>query len=305
MGLFSKKEIVPEWASFFTGNQYTAFMAALDSCLQKMLNVAYEIEDGIVVLEENEYMQGNLGLYNLAQICRQNELADYPQIIAGYLNMAIEVNKFENEFKKIEKDFDQIRQYIAVHLYDSEYIDYVGKENFISRRFTGELFAALVFDLPNTLKIIKPELIELWNKTADELFEIGLGNVRRNYETSVEATEFGPEKDILYVCKAEHFFATNVLFELEKHNGLIGKGGSLVAAPNRNIALIYPINDLRVSVMVNNLCFAVPRLFNNPGSLTKEIYWYKDGKFISLPYNLDKKKINLPEEFIGLLNSLT
>lgn len=44
----------------------------------------------------------------------------------------------------------------------------------------------------------------------------------------------------------------------------------------------------------------------SPGPLTEEMFWFKDGEFTPLPYNLVKGRIHFvpPEEFVGLLNSL-
>ena len=184
----------------------------------------------------------------------------------------------------------------------------IGKQYFIGKDFVGELFAAIVYDFPNIITNIKPEQIIPWNKTLEELFDIGLENVRNNYITNVETVEFGSNKDVIYSCETEHLFATNVLFELEKHDGLIGKFGSLVAVPNRSIALIYPINDLKVVGVIKSMCLSVPKLYdNNPGSLTKEIYWYLNNSFVILPYESTRKGVifSPPDEFITMLNSLS
>jgi hypothetical protein len=303
-----KKGSIPPWASFFSETEYAAFLSAIDSFFQNTLHLPYTIQDGAVIPAENEYNLNCLGLTNLARICKQNEPVDYPEIVASHFNGMIEAEKFQKEFDKTVTDYDRVKQYIAVRLYDEGYFSSIGKEAYMSREFAGELVAVLVFDLPHTVCNIKPEQAAPWGKTEDELFEAGLDNVRRNYEIKAEAAEFGADGDFIYACEAAHFFATNVLFDLDKHARLVGKGGALVAAPNRHITLVYPICDMKKVVgMINNLCVAVPGIYdNNPGALTKEIYWYKDGRFLPLPYKFDNKRISFypPEEFVELLNGL-
>ncbi|MDW7657043.1 MAG: hypothetical protein SCM11_07705 [Bacillota bacterium] len=305
MWLFGKKKNVPAWASFFNEIEYAAFTSALDSILRDNLNIVYEICDGVAVFAENEYNFENLGLLNLAQLCKKNQSDEYPQIVEGHFKSMIEANRFQKEFEKIEANFDQIKQYIAVRLYDEKYMASVGKLYFIGKEFVGELFAAIVFDLPYTIINIKPEQIKPWNKSINELYGIGLENVRNKYVTSVKAIDH--DNDVLYACEAGHLFATNILFDIERHNLLAGKAGSLIAVPNRCIALIYPINDLKVVGMVKSLCLTVPKLYdNNPGALTKEIYWYMSGNFIMLPYESTRKGVSFspPDEFIQVLNNL-
>lgn len=308
MGIFGRRKItVPDWASLFTGKQYTAFIAALDGYFQETYNLSYEIDDGVLMPEANGYGFKNLGLHNVAHLCKQNRIGDYPTIVTYHFDLLIQASEFEKEFKKIEKGFEQVKQYVAVRLYSSDYIASIGGECVMSRGFAGELNAVLVFDFPHTVANIKPEQIAPWGKTSDELFALGLANVRKNYETPIEKMKFGPKGSTIFACEAEHLFVTNVLFDLDMHHGLIGKGGSLIAAPHRNLALIYPINGVEVVQIINRLCATVPGLYgDNPGSLTKEIYWFQNGKFTPLPYDFVKGRISFfpPEEFVELLNSL-
>lgn len=309
MGLFSrKKSSIPEWASFFKEKEYAAFIAAIDDYFRKTLNLTYEIQDGTIIPEESTAGFGTFGLDNLARICHQNKTGTYPEIVATHFNSIIEGYKFQKEFEKIEKDFGQIEQYLAIRLYDSTYMSAVGKEYFTYREFAGTLSTVLVFDLPQTVINIKPQQIEPWGRSLDELFEIGIDNVRRNYVSNAEAIEFSPAKEMIYSFEEPHFFVPNVLFDIEKYNGLVGCGGALVAVPSRSMALIYPINDLKVVGIVNKLCAVVQRIYDStPGSLTKEIFWFSDRKFIPLPYDIENNKLSFspPEAFIQMLNNLS
>lgn len=170
MWLFGKKKTIPAWASFFNENEYAAFVLALDSVLKEKLNLVYEICNGVAVFEENEYDFMNLGLLNLAQLCKKNQSDEYRQIVDGHFDTMIEANRFQKEFEKIETNFDQVKQYIAVRLYDDRYMASIGKQYFIGKEFAGELFAAIVFDLPYTITNIKPEQIMLKSKNISEQY---------------------------------------------------------------------------------------------------------------------------------------
>ena len=90
MSLFGRKT-VPEWASLFAEKEHIAFIAALESYFRKTLNLAYEIHDGVVLPDKTNM---DLGLLNLAQVCKHNKIREYPEIISGHFNAMIEAYKF-------------------------------------------------------------------------------------------------------------------------------------------------------------------------------------------------------------------
>jgi hypothetical protein len=303
---WKKKSRVPAWADFFSEAEYAAFLDAVAGYF-KSLGLACEIDDGMVQLPENEYGFGRLGLDNLARFCKQNDSRDYASIVREHFDGMIEDSRFRREFETVKTDFGQIRKYIAVRLYDEAYMACLGKEYFIGKAFAGELFAAVVYDFPHTIVNVRPEDAQPWGKSVDELLGIGLANVRDNYATPPEAVEFGEEKDCFFVVETPHFFAPNILFELETRPRLLGKGGALAAAPCRNAALVYPIKDMRVLDAIHILVATTARMHeNNPGALTREIYWYRRGVFTPIPYKIAEKSIKIapPQEFVDLLDLL-
>jgi hypothetical protein len=308
MGIFGKKKsIVPEWASFFSEKEYDAFVKAIDLYFREKLKLSYELREGAIFVPENEFGFQKLGLGNLAQICRQNNVSEYPVIVNAHFDSTVESHRFQNEFNKIEKDYDQIEPYLAVRLYDTEYLSSIGTDGVVGKPFSGELHAVLVFDFPHSVINVQPEQILHWGKTKEALMETGLSNVRKNYGIHVEAVELGPEKDRIYLCESNHFFTGNILFDLDSRDGFVGKYGALTAAPNRSTALVYPIEDSRMIQVLNQLFGVVLGIYNDhPGSLSREIYWYHNQQFIPLPYSIENRKVQFypPDAFIKLLNTL-
>ncbi len=303
-----KSNTIPTWASIFNHKEYRAFIEALDNFFQNSHKLHYSIQDGVLNPEENNLGLSHLGLENLTRFCKQQKVKAYPEIVQAHFNSLIETYNFQDEFENILKDYEKVKRYIAVRLFPKDYLANIGSENFLSKIFAGELLAVIVFDLPHAVVTIKPEQTSTWSKTLDELFEIGLQNVRRNYKTNVEAIKFGPKNEVVYSCESDHFFVPNILFDLKAKDGWIGSGGALVAAPTRNLVLVHPINDLSTIGVINKLFKIVPDIFkSNPGSLTMELYWYTSDQFIMLPYEIDKKEIRFspPDEFVTLLNSLS
>lgn len=296
--------IVPEWASFFDDKEYTIFIEEINNFFKK-LNIEYEISDGQVIVDDNDFSFSNLGLVNVAQVCKQEEPKLYKQIIDAHFNSLIRANQFKKEFDAIADNFEEVKKYIGVRLYDNEYFVTVGKENTIGKEFAGNIYAMIVFDFPDSITSIKPEETTAWNKTNDELFEIGLENVRTNYPVTITKEAFGEFS--IWVVQGEHFFTANIVYDIEKRKELIGRKGSLIGLPHRQSAIIYAIENLEVIKAVNGLIQLIFGMNQEgPGSLSNNLFWYHDRTFTVLPYKIDDNSLEFfpPNSFVEMLNSL-
>jgi hypothetical protein len=295
---------VPEWATFFDEKEYSLFIKEIDNYF-KNLNIQYEIEDGQVQVSENEFGFSHLGLMNVAQVCKQEGKKYYKEIISEHFNSLIRANKFDKEFEKIADNFEEVKKYIGVRLYDNEYVAHIGKELTIGKDFAGDIYSMIVFDFPDSVLSIKPEQTTAWDKTTEELFEIGVSNIKSNYPLTINKEDLG-EFSIWFI-QGEHFFTPNIVFDLENRKELIGSKGSLVGLPHRHAAIIYPIENLEVVNAINGI---IPIIYGmnqeGPGSLSNNLFWYKDKTFTQLPYKIDEGKLDFfpPNNFVELLNEM-
>ncbi|MDL2234849.1 hypothetical protein LJC07_01680 [Christensenellaceae bacterium OttesenSCG-928-L17] len=293
-----KKEPVPAWAGSLGKKEYPLFIKALEDYFQQK-GEPFELQDGVVKLKNSDF---SFGLSNLVQICAQVQPREYADIMARHFNLLLESKEFETQFQKRIADFEYVKPYLAVRLYDWEYLQAAGGDTFLHRPVAGELYAALVWDFPTAIQNVKRDEIAQWGKTEEELFAIGMDNIRQAYSMQPEEIDIG--EDTLFGFGYEHFFVPNILFDLEKNPAFVGKGGAIVAAPTRSFAMIYPIHSLKVASALNTFFTNVPRLHaQGPGSLTAEIYWYRNGQFEVLNYEVGEKISFTPsEEFLALLN---
>lgn len=295
---------IPQWASFFDNKEYSVFIEELDNYF-KSLNSGYELGAGQITVKENEFGSDSFGLTNLAQVCKQRGKRYYKEIIAEHFNSMIRANKFDREFKKIADNFEEVKKYIGVRLYDNDYVAHVGKENTIGKAFAGDIYSMIVFDFPDAILSIQPEQTTAWNKTTDELFEIGISNIKSRYPLTITKETFG--KFGVWFVQGEHFFTPNIVFDIENRKELIGSKGSLIGLPHRHSAIIYPIEGLEVVEAVNKLIPAIHGMNQEgPGSLSDNLFWYNDKTFTQLPYKIKEGNLQFfpPDDFVGLLNGL-
>lgn len=303
-----KKSRVPEWASFLNQDQYDALLAEVTEHINKELKVEFEVSDGVIHLAENPWGIDEIGLDNLARICRGEPLSEYPEIIREHFDSVVAAFRQEKDFNEKAHELDFVRPYLAVRLYPAEYLRAIPADQAISQPFVGELSRVLVFDLPEHVLNVTPRLAKDWNKELDELMAIAEANVRDKYPVKVEEIPMGPNQDVIRLCTGEHFFVSNVLLDLDSREGFIGKYGSLVAAPNRGMVGVYPINDLSVLGVVQHLLGVIREIYEEePGPLSNQLFWYYQGEYTVLPHEVRKGKLQFypPEAFVRVLNRIT
>ena len=295
---------VPEWASFFKENEYSEFLKSIEGYFANK-KISFGLSDGILTLATDEFGCRELGLMNVAQVCKQDTPKHYKKIVSDHFDTMIRAHQFDTEFKQIVHDYDKIQQYIGVRLYPIDYPAAIGKDLTIGKEFSEGIYAMLVFDLPDSIINIQPEQALKWNKTLDELFETGIQNIRSKYPLEISEQKF-KEFNIWFV-QGDHFFAPNIVFDLHNHKNLVGSKGSLIGIPHRHSVIIYPIEDIKVVKAINQL---IPTIYGmngeGPGSISNNMFWYRDGHFQNLPYKITDQKLQFfpPENFVELLHTL-
>jgi hypothetical protein len=296
---------VPEWASFFNAGEYSEFLKAIANYFNKK-KITYELGDGILTVTVKDFGATNLGLMNVAQACKRSRIENCNNIVSDHFDTLVKANLFNAEFKKIVDDFDKVKKYIGVRLYNKSYIAQVGKEQTIVKDFAGDIYAMLIFDLPSSITNVQPEQAEKWDRSLDELFQIGLQNIRDNNPLDISQQKLN--SFTIWFIQANHFFTPNIVFDLNSFPNLVGSKGSLIGIPHRHAVIIYPIENLETVTAINQL---IPIIYGmnaeGPGSVSNNLLWYKDGHFENLPYKIDDKNLQFfpPDNFVEMLNTLT
>ena len=298
-----EKAEVPTWASFFNKNEYNVFLSAIEDYFYTK-NITYNLGDGMLNAGPNDFGFGELGLTNVAQVCKGNELINYKERVREHFEALVRTNQFGREFDKIIDDFELVKEYIAVRLYKTDFIPETAREVTMGKPFAGDIFAMLVFDLPDAITSITSDQANKWNKTLDELFEKGIKNIKEKYPLEISKEQFHEFQ--IWFIQGDHFFAPNIVFDFDQQQKLMGSKGSLIGIPHRHAVISYPIENIEVVEAINAL---IPTIYGmneeGPGSISNNIFWYKDGHYENLPYKMEDSQIQFypPENFLDLLNS--
>jgi hypothetical protein len=297
----SRRDEVPEWAQFFSGSEYEAFMTRLRKFWTDRGLVA-RIEEGIVRIEGESDWPGELGLTNLAQKCHTVPRERWDEMIAGHFNSLAQTQREHRDLEAQMKDFERVREMLAVRIatYDFE------RGMVVSREDIPGTISYLCIDLPSSVISLHPNTAEEWGVPVDELFAIGLENVRRTCVPHIGRGEFEPGVPY-YLLAGESFFVATHALMLRRWQGCEGKHGALVAIPHRHAVLCHPINDMRHALAVQRMYHAAQNMEKEgPGSITANLYWYHDGRYTLLPCELRGKDVLFtpPDEFVEMMNQL-
>ena len=164
---------VPEWAAFFTPDEYTAFLDVVKAELDKG-GARYTIGDGFVRVEGSE---GELGLSNLAQLAHVTEPNDWPQLVSSHFaNLRASTGR---DLDALGGDFEAVRSMLRVRLLADESMGGMSLGDVGgSRAFAPGILMALVYDFPDSTASVPPSHVEGWPLDEDAVWETAIDNVR-------------------------------------------------------------------------------------------------------------------------------
>ncbi|MBK7440930.1 MAG: hypothetical protein IPI65_05195 [Bacteroidetes bacterium] len=300
----SDYSIVPGWATFFKPNEYTAFLAALDSYF-KSKKMDYDLGDEVVTIKNNKALSGSLGLSNVSRACKQQKIKKYNKIVTDYFDALLRAATTQKKFNTTALDFESVKSHIAVRLYHKNYIKQTGELLVLTKPFCGDIVAMLVFDMPDSIINVQPHFLEKWNKSFDEVFKLGMENVNAKTKHSPKQIQLG--EIIIHQVTATHFFSPNIIYQFENYPELLGKYGTLFSIPNRHSVLLHPINNRSMVMTTKVLIQATLGAHSQgPGPISNNLFWMYNNDITQIPFDIDDKNITLnpPENFQLILAPL-
>jgi hypothetical protein len=304
---FGSRDDVPDWARFFSPAEYREFLEELSLELGRR-TLPFVLGDGTVNVAPPGGEPADYGLLNLAQTCHATPRTDWPSTIREHFENAFRSSRDAEELDARAGALDNVRPWLKVRLYHTDYLSQMGSSGLVHRQPADGLIETLVYDLPGSVRTVPPDHVRAWGVPEEELFRLGLANVRAERPGPLLQTFDVGKGAVLRALVGDSFFtASHVLF-LEDHLGELPEYGALVAVPHRHAALFYPITNMGVMAAVNSM---IPIAFGmyqeGPGSLSAGIYWWKAGRLRLLPTKVTAQSITFspPDDFVAeVLNRL-
>jgi hypothetical protein len=297
-------DAAPSWTSFSKLSEYEEFIGLVRKYFNRK-NLPHSIEADALTVTGGDWPYEQMGLANLAQICKQSRRPEWKDIINAHFDTMQRVSGFETEFYAKAHDYSYAAPHLGVRIHPNEYLANIGEEATITRRVADDLSAMLVFDFPHGVCNCKPETTIQWNRTNEQLFDLGLANGRMKYSTEIIAEKIHGTK--IWFIQGDHFFVANSALEQNLLSAPQARYGSLIGIPNRHVVLLYPIEDLGVIDALQPFVVVLRGLYKEgPGSISRSLYWHRNGQLTRLPYHHseDELDFNPPAEFLLMMDRL-
>jgi hypothetical protein len=264
------------------------------------------IRDGVatVTSDGDEAKENQLGLQNLSQLCAQIDEKEWADTIAKHFDAFAASEEDAKRILANIEDYEQVKRYLAVRIMPR--YDNVAPDSIVTREDLEGTMTNLVFDLPTTIRTVHVDEEKRWPVGMTEVWMTALANTRHLTKPEIEEADFGGVK--VKVLSSEDSYVTSHALWLHEHPDWLGPQGALVALPHRHAMLIYPIRDMGVVMAIEKMVVVASGMEEEgPGSITSNLYWYRDEKFVNLPYELKGKALNFrpPDAFVEMLNTLS
>lgn len=254
------------------------------------------VKDGAIFLEEGQaYSQVNL--HNLIIKCKSLDESTRKEIIREHFISMFEASKMQQEIDP--NNFDQMKDYLAIRIYENSFVEYAGgADKLVSREDLKGTLSLVVLDLPTAFTPIQNELLEIWKKDKQEIFEIAQSNVNKQ-EMAKETfeLELNGNKINIHLIENENYGASLALDLQKNAPELVGDWGAAVAIPNKGIINVCKISKdkpLDFILFIQNFKPLVEQFYNeHPQKISKDFYWYYEGSYTKIEVIDDGKNINV------------
>lgn len=233
-----------------------------------------------------------VSMRNLRQLARQVARDDWPALVADHVGTIITAIEEPLDLS----DFELASGLLRSRVYPAE----ADAGRLISRPFGPGLIEAVVADTPTTVRTVVAEDAASWQVGADAVFDVARAGVRADGPLEVDIID-----DLgIRVLEGSTFYAATHLLWLESYL-TPGRYGALVVAPTRSMIAACPVLDSSAVVAAERLHTLAQNAYEQgPGSLSSELYWWREGRLTLLETRIDAGRLVLPGDFLLFLAGL-
>lgn len=290
------------WQPFMSAEKFAAFEKAVNGYfVGRGQKIIWSDDKGSATTESGAQM----GMGNIAQLCAQTDEAEWAKVIAEHFNRLEAAVAQANAEEVIP--WDQVKSRLTIRLMANEAVPEQFRGNAVWRRDLQGVATMLAIDYPETVATVSRASAVEWGLPDEQLFVQALENLSTIYKVDapvVKEVANGP----LFLFSADHFFAASHALLLAKMPECVGPFGAIVAIPTRHLMICCPINNFEIvkdiGVMLN---IAHKAEADGPGSITRQLYFYRDGTFALIHSEAgDDQQLRLtpPPELLQVLNEL-
>ncbi len=297
---------VPGWARQLGRQGYHAFLSLIEGYFRNRdISIEIDQDEGLVRPDSGtQALSSVLGLQNIAQACRQADRDEWRELIAAHFDSIFDATGDDNAFEIDMSDFARLKERLRARLYPVDITNHTAE--IVQRAGPEGTLEVLALDLPTTVRTVSRAEAEVWRLDPEDLLDIGRQNLRasRILAETVFPLEQGTR---LKVLTGDSYYAASHALFLDAYLRHDLPHGVLVGIPKRDMLLMHEIRDMGLMEAVTAMLQLIVGMHHDgPGSLSPCLYWYHDGEFTVIPYEMDDDTLTLvpPEAFVELMDEL-
>lgn len=302
-------DAVPDWAPAWSLEEHRLFEAALGSALANRLAGFTLNAAGIVSISAEGDRAHAFSSHAIAACCAASGRPEsFPAVIDQQLDLLL-IGLADNQLAaELDRDWSRASAHLKIRLYPlAQVADDLAQ---LTHRAAGEgLVAVLVYDLPDSLLSVAPEVAGAWPVHGDALWRQAMANVMN--DTPRLFTEPFPDSggDAVLVSGDDCLLPTRLLFIETLLPDGYAPHGLIVAIPHRRALLFQAVGDLpSVRRALRALTAGTHRMFHAAGDpVSPSLYWWQPGSLQEIPFTIDAARgtldVSLPEDLISLVEA--
>jgi len=273
---------VPPWASFFIPGEYADFVQLVSSDLRRRSVTAF-VEEGFAILKEQATENQKISLLNLAQTCKAAPRSEWKTLIGNFFDSMLRIETDAEGLLEKMRDFDKVRDLIKVRLHGEGYMSHPQASHLVLRKVAPGLAALLVCDFGFVNTSVPASFLSEWGMSVDDLFALARKNVRAEGRLTVSEGTLLGGFSIDMMSGRTNYTASHALF----FEDYLARGtgyGAILALPTRDAILRHIIRDMNVIEALRLMHMATRDFYaQGPGSISKELYWWRAGEIKLFP----------------------
>ncbi len=297
---------IPVWARPLGKQGYRSFLGLIESYFaNRHISVAIDDEEGLVKPDRSNFpFSSTFGLQNIAQICQQADRDEWRDLITAHFDSIFEVNDEDNALRVQMDDFTKVKGQLRSRLYPVDIVNHA--TDILQRSGPEGTLEVLALDLPTTVRTVSRTEANGWRLDPDDLFEIGRQNLRTSGKLRPNTIQLEPGT-ALTVYTGDPFYAASHALIIDDYVPEDNRHGVLVGVPKRDILIVHPILNIGAMEAAGAMLQVIVGMHRDgPGSISPNLYWYHEGEYTVLPYELEDQSLRFlpPDEFAELLDEL-
>lgn len=269
----------------------------------KIGKIEEHFEDGyFLTLSESEYFDSNMkiGITTIFQRTYGKSQNEFKQIIFDFFEQHKRLKIQKNEIKTRESDFNYMKSFLKIKIYNESDKDLYAKSGSIIRPFINSLITVVVLDLPDGIGSINRGLLKDWKKTEAEIFEYALDNTKKYLKLKFINSGTLPTGEEIYMLANDlELFTTSSILNINDAKIPMGKYGTIISVPN-NITIAASPLDVKEKIEANGLNFynLTNYLYKSVETkpLSNKIFWFDGNNFYEILYLEKLNKLAFPDE---------